>query len=121
MDFTVMATVTRGTLPTRPTDRLKNDEQGNLVWELLLKCWSRDVSERPSAGQVVKTILALASCNLISTPLDLLNSRNVRPLRAFIFLALTIRPYFDTFLTEYLSLLPYAIDTPLFMLPFSAS
>ncbi|KEP46497.1 tyrosine kinase family catalytic domain protein [Rhizoctonia solani 123E] len=40
MDFTVMATVTRGTLPTRPTDRLKNDEQGNLVWELLLKCWS---------------------------------------------------------------------------------
>ncbi|CAE6423629.1 unnamed protein product, partial [Rhizoctonia solani] len=56
MDFTVMATVTRGTLPTRPTDRLKNDKQGNLVWELLLKCWSRDVSERPSASQVVETL-----------------------------------------------------------------
>ncbi|KEP45602.1 tyrosine kinase catalytic domain protein, partial [Rhizoctonia solani 123E] len=61
MDFTVMATVTRGTLPTRPTDRLKNDEQGNLVWELLLKCWSRDVSKRPSASQVVKTVCRFAS------------------------------------------------------------
>ncbi|KEP46454.1 tyrosine kinase family catalytic domain protein, partial [Rhizoctonia solani 123E] len=54
MDFSVITTVTRGTLPTRPTDRLKNDKQGNLVWKLMLKCWSRDVRKRPSAGQVVK-------------------------------------------------------------------
>ncbi|CAE6535007.1 unnamed protein product [Rhizoctonia solani] len=55
-DFSVLTTVTRGTLPTRPTDRLKDDEQGNLVWELLLRCWSRDVGERPSAGQVVNAL-----------------------------------------------------------------
>ncbi|EUC58968.1 tyrosine kinase catalytic domain protein [Rhizoctonia solani AG-3 Rhs1AP] len=60
MDFTVITTVTRVTLPTRPTDRLKDDEQGNLVWELLLRCWSRDVSERPSAGQVVETVCSSA-------------------------------------------------------------
>ncbi|KEP45084.1 tyrosine kinase catalytic domain protein [Rhizoctonia solani 123E] len=56
MDSSVITKVMRGTLPTRPTDRFKNDEQGNFAWALLLKCWSRDVSERPSAGQVVKAL-----------------------------------------------------------------
>ncbi|KAL5641780.1 hypothetical protein ACGC1H_002026 [Rhizoctonia solani] len=60
MDFTVMTMVTRGTLPIRPTEWLKDDERGNLVRDLLLRCWSRDVSERPSAGQVVETFLNAA-------------------------------------------------------------
>ncbi|CAE6441223.1 unnamed protein product, partial [Rhizoctonia solani] len=104
MDSSVITKVMRGTLPTRPNDRLKDDEQGNFIWELLLKCWSRDVSERPSAGQVVKAwTLALGSCNPISAHLYLLSSRNVCPLHAFTFLILTISLYLDTFLIEILS------------------
>ncbi|CAE6404393.1 unnamed protein product [Rhizoctonia solani] len=56
MDFSVIKAVEKGTLPTRPMGRLRDDEQGNLVWELLLKCWSREIDERPSAGQVVDTL-----------------------------------------------------------------
>ncbi|CAE6405447.1 unnamed protein product [Rhizoctonia solani] len=56
MDFNVLTTVTQGTLPTRPTDRLKDDVQGNAVWRIMLECWDRDVSKRPSAGQVVEIL-----------------------------------------------------------------
>ncbi|KDN34123.1 hypothetical protein RSAG8_12784, partial [Rhizoctonia solani AG-8 WAC10335] len=57
MDFNVMMAVTRGALPVRPTEQLKHDIQGNLVWELLLRCWSRKLLERPSAGDVVSTLV----------------------------------------------------------------
>ncbi|EUC58988.1 tyrosine kinase catalytic domain protein, partial [Rhizoctonia solani AG-3 Rhs1AP] len=51
-DFTVLTTVARGTLPTRPVERLKADRQGDMMWQLMLRCWNRDVSERPPSGQV---------------------------------------------------------------------
>ncbi|CAE6387023.1 unnamed protein product, partial [Rhizoctonia solani] len=41
-DFLVFMALQQGTLPTRPLERLKNDEQGNMIWELLLRCWSRN-------------------------------------------------------------------------------
>ncbi|CAE6472949.1 unnamed protein product, partial [Rhizoctonia solani] len=41
-DFLVFMALQNGTLPTRPLERLKDDEQGNTLWELLLECWSRD-------------------------------------------------------------------------------
>ncbi|CAE6485448.1 unnamed protein product [Rhizoctonia solani] len=57
-DFSIMMTVKRGTLPARPIEQLKNDAQGNFVWELLLRCWSRNLMERPSAGEVVSTLVS---------------------------------------------------------------
>ncbi|KDN40401.1 hypothetical protein RSAG8_08164, partial [Rhizoctonia solani AG-8 WAC10335] len=55
-DYSVIMTVAQGTLPTRPIRQLPDDQQGNLVWRLLLKCWSRNLDERPSAGQVVEAL-----------------------------------------------------------------
>ncbi|KDN40372.1 hypothetical protein RSAG8_08135, partial [Rhizoctonia solani AG-8 WAC10335] len=60
-DFTVLVTVQRGTLPERPLERLKDDQQGNMVWQLLLECWSRNSSERPSSGKVVDTLVSHVS------------------------------------------------------------
>ncbi|CUA76629.1 putative WD repeat-containing protein alr2800 [Nostoc sp, PCC 7120] [Rhizoctonia solani] len=59
MDFNVMLTVAQGTLPTRPMDSLGDNHQGNLIWHLLLRCWSRSINDRPSAKQVVETLLSL--------------------------------------------------------------
>ncbi|CAE6452267.1 unnamed protein product, partial [Rhizoctonia solani] len=52
-DFLVLKTVEKGTLPTRPLEQLKDEKQGNVMWQLLLDCWIRDVSERPSSKQVL--------------------------------------------------------------------
>ncbi|KEP55469.1 tyrosine kinase catalytic domain protein [Rhizoctonia solani 123E] len=49
----VSMAVIRGILPTRPLDQLKDDEQGNMMWQLLLDCWSPNSSERPSSRQVL--------------------------------------------------------------------
>ncbi|KDN33197.1 hypothetical protein RSAG8_13714, partial [Rhizoctonia solani AG-8 WAC10335] len=56
-DFTVIKTVERGTLPTRPLERIKEDQRGNMMWQLLLECWSRNLRERPSSGQVFDTLV----------------------------------------------------------------
>ncbi|KDN40405.1 hypothetical protein RSAG8_08168, partial [Rhizoctonia solani AG-8 WAC10335] len=56
-DFSVMRAVSQGTLPVRPTEQLKDNHQGNVVWRLLLKCWSRNVDERPLAGHVVAVLV----------------------------------------------------------------
>ncbi|CAE7174463.1 unnamed protein product [Rhizoctonia solani] len=56
MDTAVLIAVMQGTLPTRPFQYLRDDEQGNFVWKLLLDCWSRSPNERPSAGQVAKVL-----------------------------------------------------------------
>ncbi|KAH7345556.1 WD40-repeat-containing domain protein [Rhizoctonia solani] len=58
MEFSVITTVARGTLPTRPVEQLGSDQQGVLVWELLLNCWKRDPSERPSSKQVADALLS---------------------------------------------------------------
>ncbi|KEP45492.1 tyrosine kinase family catalytic domain protein, partial [Rhizoctonia solani 123E] len=55
-DFNVMKKVDRGTLPNRPTEHLGTDQQGDVVWELMLSCWSRTLDERPSAGRVVEVV-----------------------------------------------------------------
>ena len=63
-DYSVIMTVAQGMLPTRPMDVLKDDQRGNLVWQLLLKCWSRNVEDRPSAGLVVETVSCSALCGI---------------------------------------------------------
>ncbi|CAE6442315.1 unnamed protein product [Rhizoctonia solani] len=59
-DFLVLMAVQKGTLPTRPLEQLQDDEQGNVIWRLLLGCWSRAVSERPSSTEVLDTLVSLA-------------------------------------------------------------
>ncbi|CAE6446776.1 unnamed protein product, partial [Rhizoctonia solani] len=48
-DISVIKAVERGTLPTRPT-QLGNNTKDDNMWQLLVRCWSRSPSERPSAG-----------------------------------------------------------------------
>ncbi|KEP44923.1 tyrosine kinase family catalytic domain protein [Rhizoctonia solani 123E] len=55
----VIRTVERGTLPTRPTEYFGDDQKGDMMWQLLLRCWNRDVSERPSSRQVLDTLVSL--------------------------------------------------------------
>ncbi|KDN33250.1 hypothetical protein RSAG8_13659, partial [Rhizoctonia solani AG-8 WAC10335] len=59
-DFSIIMAVKRGTLPARPIEQLKNDAQGNFVWELLLRCWSRSLEERPSTEEVVRALVSNA-------------------------------------------------------------
>ncbi|CAE7126026.1 unnamed protein product [Rhizoctonia solani] len=54
-DFNVMRAVDRGTLPNRPI-QLGEDQKSEKMWELLLSCWSRNASERPSSGQVAEAV-----------------------------------------------------------------
>ncbi|CUA75508.1 putative WD repeat-containing protein alr2800 [Nostoc sp, PCC 7120] [Rhizoctonia solani] len=56
-DFTVILTVQRGTLPTRPSEQLKDDERGNVMWRIMLDCWKRDLGERLSSRQVVDALI----------------------------------------------------------------
>ncbi|KEP45220.1 tyrosine kinase family catalytic domain protein, partial [Rhizoctonia solani 123E] len=55
-DFNVMKKVDRGTLPNRPTQHLGTDQRGDVVWELMLSCWSRTLDKRPSAERVVEVV-----------------------------------------------------------------
>ncbi|CAE7121931.1 unnamed protein product [Rhizoctonia solani] len=55
-DISVIRTVERGTLPTRPTE-LGEDEKSNMMWHLMSLCWNRNASERPSAAQVVNALV----------------------------------------------------------------
>ncbi|CUA68980.1 POC1 centriolar protein homolog A [Rhizoctonia solani] len=52
-DFTILLNVQKGTLPTRPLERLTDDEKNNMMWQLMLDCWNREPGQRPSSGQVV--------------------------------------------------------------------
>ncbi|CAE7226338.1 unnamed protein product [Rhizoctonia solani] len=55
-DISVIRTVERGTLPTRPTE-LGEDEKSTMMWHLMSLCWSRTAGERPSAAQVVNALV----------------------------------------------------------------
>ncbi|KEP45779.1 tyrosine kinase catalytic domain protein [Rhizoctonia solani 123E] len=55
-DFNVMKKVDRGSLPNRPTEHLGTNQRGDVVWELMLSCWSRTLDERPLAGRVVEVV-----------------------------------------------------------------
>ncbi|CUA78464.1 putative WD repeat-containing protein alr3466 [Nostoc sp, PCC 7120] [Rhizoctonia solani] len=57
-DFTILLNVQKGTLPTRPLDRLTDGEKNNMMWQLMLDCWNREPGERPSSGQVVDVLVS---------------------------------------------------------------
>ncbi|KAH7345538.1 kinase-like domain-containing protein [Rhizoctonia solani] len=51
-EYAVIKKIESGTLPTRPIEQLGEDYKGDLMWQLLLTCWNKNPSDRPSAGQV---------------------------------------------------------------------
>ncbi|KDN40368.1 hypothetical protein RSAG8_08131, partial [Rhizoctonia solani AG-8 WAC10335] len=56
-DFTILKRVEKGTIPNRPVEKLK-DQQGDMMWQLLLRCWSWNSSWRPLAGQVFDDLVS---------------------------------------------------------------
>ncbi|EUC58994.1 tyrosine kinase family catalytic domain protein [Rhizoctonia solani AG-3 Rhs1AP] len=56
-DYQLFTTVQSGILPIRPLKLLKNDRQGDMMWQLLLRCWARGPSERPSSEQVLDALV----------------------------------------------------------------
>ncbi|CUA68588.1 Lissencephaly-1 homolog [Drosophila pseudoobscura pseudoobscura] [Rhizoctonia solani] len=56
-DFSILKKVEKGIAPNRPLERLKDDEKGNAMWKLLMRCWSGDSNERPLSGQVLNTLV----------------------------------------------------------------
>ncbi len=48
----VMAAVTNGMRP----DRLESPRMEDNVWNLIQKCWTSKPSERPTMGEVMKTL-----------------------------------------------------------------
>ncbi|CUA77250.1 hypothetical protein RSOLAG22IIIB_12626 [Rhizoctonia solani] len=61
-EFTIAKKVEKGTLPDRPR-QLQDNKRGNIMWQLLLGCWNREPSHRPSSGQVVNALVSRI-CNL---------------------------------------------------------
>ncbi|KAF9650321.1 kinase-like protein [Thelephora ganbajun] len=60
----MLSKVQAGEIPERPSDRI-NDP----AWELLQKCWGKNLSERPPTVTVYKTLSELSSCpQVIHTP-----------------------------------------------------
>ncbi|CUA70735.1 hypothetical protein RSOLAG22IIIB_09063 [Rhizoctonia solani] len=59
-EFTISKKVENGTLPDRPWSQLKDEEQGNVMWQLLLDCWNREPGERPSSGQVADAVASVS-------------------------------------------------------------
>ncbi|CUA70836.1 Lissencephaly-1 homolog [Drosophila willistoni] [Rhizoctonia solani] len=57
-DIGVMRTVERGTLPTRPTKQLGDDQKSDMIWHLLVRCWAWEVRDRPSSRQVVEILVS---------------------------------------------------------------
>ncbi|KAG8684226.1 hypothetical protein FRC11_012433 [Ceratobasidium sp. 423] len=46
--------------PTRPMVQIPaNSKSGDWLWELLCRCWSRDMEKRPSAAEVVDIVSQL--------------------------------------------------------------
>ncbi|KAG8690096.1 hypothetical protein FRC11_013846 [Ceratobasidium sp. 423] len=63
LDGRMFGALLNGILPTRPVDQLKNDERGNMMWQLMVSCWDRDPAARPTASQVLESL-----GNISSTP-----------------------------------------------------
>ncbi|CUA73249.1 putative WD repeat-containing protein alr3466 [Nostoc sp, PCC 7120] [Rhizoctonia solani] len=65
-DIGVIRAVDRGTLPTRPMEQLGDNQKGNMMWSLLMRCWARKCGARPSSAQVVETVSGWLSSKLFA-------------------------------------------------------
>ncbi|QRV81127.1 Serine/threonine-protein kinase [Ceratobasidium sp. AG-Ba] len=53
-------------MPQRPGNTIStNSEQGDILWTLLISCWSHEPKERPSAGVVASTMKSIKSRNIV--------------------------------------------------------
>ncbi|QRV95585.1 Tyrosine-protein kinase [Ceratobasidium sp. AG-Ba] len=53
-------------MPQRPGNTIStNSEQGDILWTLLISCWSHEPKERPSAGAVASTMKSIKSRNIV--------------------------------------------------------
>ncbi|CAE7093630.1 unnamed protein product [Rhizoctonia solani] len=46
--------LTSGDIPQRPNGNFPQDNAGNIVWDLLCKCWSDELEDRPTAANVCR-------------------------------------------------------------------
>ncbi|KAH7338687.1 kinase-like domain-containing protein [Rhizoctonia solani] len=60
-DFTIIQLVAQGVLPTRPTDKIQDNERGSQLWSLLVSCWERKIDSRPTAQQVAESLVSISS------------------------------------------------------------
>ncbi|KAJ1302506.1 hypothetical protein OPQ81_002824 [Rhizoctonia solani] len=58
-DYQVIVKVMQGAQPSRPMTQLKNDDRGDQMWNLLVSCWSPEPSARPSAQQVLESLISI--------------------------------------------------------------
>ncbi|KAH7323386.1 hypothetical protein B0J17DRAFT_723377 [Rhizoctonia solani] len=65
-----MSVITRKRqIPTRPVAQIpERSEYGNRLWDLLCKCWSQEMENRPSADEVVNVMNTITKDGLV--PVD---------------------------------------------------
>ncbi|KAG9088030.1 ATP binding [Ceratobasidium sp. UAMH 11750] len=64
----ISAVLTRKELPMKPNDvMLLKDEQGDILWALLVSCWSHEPNDRPNAAKVASTMREISSGYLEQT------------------------------------------------------
>ncbi|EUC55843.1 tyrosine kinase domain protein [Rhizoctonia solani AG-3 Rhs1AP] len=51
-DFSIRRLAGTGELPPRPVDTLPENGAGNIIWNILCKCWSYKPADRPTASHV---------------------------------------------------------------------
>ncbi|KAJ1302565.1 hypothetical protein OPQ81_002882 [Rhizoctonia solani] len=56
----VFSKIISGVLPTRPVNEIKKGERGDKMWQLMLSCWDRDPTSRPTASQVLESLKAIS-------------------------------------------------------------
>ncbi|CAE6399575.1 unnamed protein product [Rhizoctonia solani] len=60
-DLAIVTKIVQGIPPVRPLDKIKNTGSGDRTWELLLSCWVLTPELRPSALQVVESLVNISS------------------------------------------------------------
>ena len=59
-EFSVLAEILVGNLPKRPTVWIIS-RTVNRLWGVCLRCWAKDPADRPTATQIVQTLVSLKS------------------------------------------------------------
>ncbi|CUA67089.1 Vegetative incompatibility protein HET-E-1 [Podospora anserina] [Rhizoctonia solani] len=57
-DAQLIAQLMLGAQPTRPKE-LEDNNHDNLMWDLLVRCWNKEATARPSAQQVLESLLSM--------------------------------------------------------------
>jgi len=59
-DMVVILSILKGMRPVRPSDDLsKRRGLGDEIWSIIVTCWAQDLTERPTAKQVVECLRVL--------------------------------------------------------------